>query len=60
MFLLNLEDHCTVYRPAITLLNVVKEIKNPKLRMSILTCLEKVGICRCFSPDVLVTTLLNK
>lgn len=60
MFFLNLEDLCTVCRPAATLLTVFKEIKNPKLRMSILTCLEKVGICRCVSPDVLVTTLLNR
>ena len=58
--LLNLDDLCTVSRPAITLLTVVKEIKNPKLKMSILACLEKVGICCCVSPDILVTTLLNK
>ena len=60
MFNLTVDDLCTVSRPAITLLTVFKDSKNPKFRISILSCLEKAGICRCVSPDVLVTTLLAR
>ncbi|XP_022782202.1 lysosomal-trafficking regulator-like isoform X2 [Stylophora pistillata] len=55
-----LPDLCTVLRPAITLLTVFKDSRNSKFRLSILKCLEKVGICPCVSPDALVTTLLSR
>ena len=55
-----LDNLCAVSRPAVTLLTVVKESRNAELRMNLLSCLEKVGICHCVSPDILVTSLLSR
>ena len=55
-----LDNLCAVSRPAVTLLTVFKESRNAELRMNLLSCLEKVGICHCVSPDILVTSLLSR
>ena len=54
------DDLCAVSRPAVALLTVFKESKNAEFRLNILSCLEKVGICHCASPEILVTSLLNR
>lgn len=55
-----LDNLCAVSRPAVSLLTVFKESRNAELRMNLLSCLEKVGICHCVSPDILVTSLLSR
>lgn len=54
------DDVCAVFTPAVTLLTVFKESKNAEFRLILLSCLERVGICHCISPQILVTSLLNK
>ena len=54
------DDVCAVSKPAVTLLTVFKESKNAEFRLNVLSCLERVGICHCVSPQILVSSLLNK
>ena len=54
------DDVCAVFKPAVTLLTVFKESKNAEFRLNLLSCLERVGICHCISPQILVTSLLKK